>query len=206
MDRQLPEGVQSLPDVAIWESVFTVAPLVLVGTREEDGAYDLAPKHLAFAMSWEGHFGFVCTPRHGTYQNCQREGVFTVSYPRASQVVIASLTASPRCDVADGGAIAKPIITAVPTFPAQRVDGELVCDAYLFLECEVDRIIDGFGANSLICGKILVAHASREAIRHEDVDDQDVIADAPLLVYVAPGRYARIETTNSFPFPKDMAH
>ena len=58
----------------------------------------------------------------------------------------------------------------------------------LFLECEVDRIIDGFGDNSLICGRIVVAHAYRErAIRHEDVDDQDVIAGAPLLVYVSPG-------------------
>ena len=56
MDKRLPEGVQTLPDVAIWETVFSVAPLVLVGTREEDGAYDLAPKHLAFPMSWEGTF------------------------------------------------------------------------------------------------------------------------------------------------------
>jgi len=206
MDKQLPDDVQTLPAVAIWETVFSVAPLVLVGTREADGAYDLAPKHLAFPLSWEGHFGFVCTPRHGTYQNCRREGVFTVSYPRASQIVITSLTASPRCGLDSGAETAKPIIAAVPTFPAQRIDGELVRDAYLFLECEVDRIIDGFGDNSLICGRIVVAHACRGAIRHEDVDDQDVIANVPLLVYVSPGRYARIETTNSFPFPKDMAH
>jgi flavin reductase (DIM6/NTAB) family NADH-FMN oxidoreductase RutF len=206
MDKQLPEGVQTLPEVALWETVFSVAPLVLVGTREEDGAYDLAPKHLAFPMSWEGHFGFVCTPRHGTYQNCQREGVFTVSYPRASQVVLASLTASPRCGIDSGAETAKPIVAAVPTFPAQQIDGELVSGAYLFLECEVDRIIDGFGDNSLICGRIVAAHACERAIRHVDVDDQDVIADAPLLVYVSPGRYARVETTNAFPFPKDMAH
>ncbi|NIP58001.1 MAG: flavin reductase, partial [Gemmatimonadetes bacterium] len=44
----------------IWERVFTVAPLVVVGTREGE-AYDLAPKHMAMPMGWTGHFGFVCT-------------------------------------------------------------------------------------------------------------------------------------------------
>ena len=93
----------------------------------------------------------------------------------------------------------------MPTFPAQQVDGELVSGATLFLECEVDRIIDDFGANSLICGRILAAHANAAAIRHEDQDDQDVIAASPLLVYVAPGRFARIDTTSAFPFPEGMA-
>ena len=82
-----------------------------------------------------------------------------------------------------GLAVLVTIIAAVSTFAAQRIDGELVRDAYLFLECEVDRIIDGFGDNSLICGRIVVAHAYRGAIRHEDVDDQDVIADVPALIY-----------------------
>ncbi|MEO1400961.1 MAG: hypothetical protein AAFV72_06845 [Cyanobacteria bacterium J06635_1] len=29
----------------IWDRFFSVAPLVIVGTREPDGKYDLAPKH-----------------------------------------------------------------------------------------------------------------------------------------------------------------
>lgn len=198
MASELPAGIETLPDVPVWESVFTVAPLVIVGTREEDGGYDLAPKHLALPLSWEGHFGFVCTERHATYRNARREGEFTVSYPRPSQVVLTSLTASPRCD--DD----KPVLAAVPTFPAQAVDGELVQDAYLYLECEIDRIIDGFGANSLVCGRIVRAHARSEAIRRDDRDDQDVLGARPLLVYVSPGRFARIETTQAFPFPEGM--
>lgn len=199
MAPELPAGVETLPAVPVWESVFTVAPLVIVGTREEDGSYDLAPKHLALPLSWEGHFGFVCTPEHATYWNAKREGVFTVSYPRPSQVVITSLTASPRC-----GADDKPVLAAVPTFPAQSIDGELVADAYLYLECELDRVIDGFGSNSLVCGRIVQAHARSEAIRRADRDDQDVIGARPLLVYVSPGRYARIDTTQAFPFPEGM--
>src|ERR671938_222319 len=83
-------------DLPVWERIFTVNPLVLAGTRERGGRYDLAPKHTAFPMGWENYFGFVCTPRHRTYHNARREGVFKVSYPRPTQVVLASLAASPR--------------------------------------------------------------------------------------------------------------
>jgi flavin reductase (DIM6/NTAB) family NADH-FMN oxidoreductase RutF len=130
-------------DFPIWERVFTVNPLVIVGTRESDGGYDLAPKHMAFPMGWENYFGFVCTPRHNTYHNARREGVFTVSYPRPTQIVLASLAASPR--EGDG---TKPSVYALPAFPASEVDGVFVEDAYLFLECALDRIVDDFGENS----------------------------------------------------------
>ena len=85
-------------DVAgsIWERFYTVHPLVLIGTREEDGSADLAPKHLAMPMSWQNHFGFVCTPAHGTYRNIQRTGQFAVTFVRPTQTVLASLSASPR--------------------------------------------------------------------------------------------------------------
>ena len=79
---------------SIWEKFFTVFPLVLVGTREADGTDDLAPKHLAIPMSWKNHFGFVCTPRHGTYQNVLRTEQFSVSYMRPTQTVLASLAGS----------------------------------------------------------------------------------------------------------------
>ena len=77
----LPECLVSLSlDEPIWERFFSVFPLVLVGTLEEGGGHDLAPKHLAMPLSWGRWFGFVCTPRHRTYQNAVRTGAFTVSY------------------------------------------------------------------------------------------------------------------------------
>jgi flavin reductase (DIM6/NTAB) family NADH-FMN oxidoreductase RutF len=36
----------------IWDRFFTVAPLVLVGTTDSDGALDLAPKHMVTPMGW----------------------------------------------------------------------------------------------------------------------------------------------------------
>ena len=98
-----------------------VAPLTLIGTREPDGTYDLAPKHLAIPMSWEEHYGFVCTPSHATYANAQREGAFTVSFPRPDQIVLTSLAAAPRCEDDQ-----KHSLQAIPTFPARKVAGVLV--------------------------------------------------------------------------------
>ncbi|MGQ9871755.1 flavin reductase [Leptodesmis sp.] len=95
-----------------------MAPLVVIGTREPDGGYDLAPKHMAMPIGWENYFGFVCTPRHHTYQNVLREQAFTVSFPRPEQVVLASLSAAPRCEED-----AKPALAALPILPASVVDG-----------------------------------------------------------------------------------
>lgn len=189
-------GLVSLdPAQPIWERVFVVAPLVVVGTREPDGGPDLAPKHMATALSWENHFGFVCTPRHGTYRNARREGAFTVSFPRAEQVVLTSLAAAPRCDDDT-----KPALAALPTFPARVVAGDLLRDAYLHLECELERVVDGFGDNSLIAGRVVAAHVAEDALRDPDRDDGDVVAGSPLLAYLHPGRYASVSESFSFPY------
>ncbi|MEW6636327.1 MAG: flavin reductase [Actinomycetota bacterium] len=181
---------------AVWDRVFTVAPLVLIGTREESGGYDLAPKHMATPLSWSNHFGFVCTPRHATYHNARREGAFTVTYPRPTQIVLAGLAAVPR----DGGDY-KPALDALPTFPASEVDGVFLEDGYLFLECTLEQVVDGFGENSLICGRIVAAHARREYLRASERDDNDLIHASPLLAYLSPGRYTEVARSNSFPFP-----
>ena len=200
MDRsnqQRPDDLVNL-DVShpVWDRFFMIAPLVVIGTREEDGRYDLAPKHMVTPLGWENYFGFVCTPEHGTYQNILRDKVFTVSFPTADAVVLASLAASPRC-----GDDSKPSVDALPSFPAETIEGNFLAQSSLFLECELDRIVDGFGVNSLIAGKIVNALMSPAAQRSMDVEDQDVIAASPLLAYLAPGRYATIDRSQAFPFP-----
>lgn len=184
-------------DRPLWERFFTVAPLVVIGTREANGEYDLAPKHMVTPLAWENYFGFVCTASHSTFRNIQRENVFTVSFPYPDQVLFTSLTASPRCD--DDS---KPALKALPTIPAETVDGVFLRDAYLFLECRLERIIDGFGPNSLIAGRVVAARVREDALRSPDVDDQELIARSPLLAYISPGRYATIDRTFSFPFPE----
>lgn len=180
----------------IWDRFFWVAPLVVIGTREPGGEIDLAPKHMATPLGWKNYFGFVCTPKHGTYRNVKRERTFTVSYPRPDQIVLTSLAAAPRCGSED-----KPSLAALPTVSAEVVPGALLQDAYLHLECQLEQIVDGFGDNSLIAGKIVAARADETALRVTDQDDQDLLAKSPLLAYLSPGRYTRIDRSFSFPFP-----
>ncbi|MGD8280908.1 MAG: flavin reductase [Gemmatimonadota bacterium] len=185
---------------AIWDRFFWVAPLVVIGTREEDGSPDLAPKHMAMPLGWENYFGFVCTPRHATYANAIRERAFTVSYPRPDQLVHASLSAEPRCD--DGQ---KASLSELTIVPAEVVAGPLLGGAYVHLECELDRIVDGFGENGLVIGKVVAARAERDALRTIEREDEGVIAENPLLAYLAPGQYASIDQTHNFPFPEGFS-
>ena len=193
----LPEYLVTLPlDEPVWDRFFSVFPLVLVGTREEDGGHDLAPKHLAMPLSWRNWFGFVCTPRHRTYQNAVRTGAFTVSYPRPEQVVITSLAAAPRCGEHD-----KPTLLALPVFPAQVVDGVLVEGCYLHLECRLDRTLDDLDGNSLLVGKVVAVHVHANALRSEDREDNELVHDDPLFAYLFPGRFAVIDHSQGFPMP-----
>ena len=185
--------------VPVWEQFFTVAPLVLIGTRDADGSLDLAPKHMVTPMGWQNYFGFVCTPRHATCQNIERDGVFTVSYPRPSQLLMTSLAASPRLEQGD-----KPIIDYFKTFPARKIDGQFIEDGYLYFECRHFRTIDGFGENCLITGEIVAAYGDDSFLRHAESDDQETIHASPLIAYLAPGRFAEISRSNSFPFPESM--
>jgi len=184
----------------IWSRFFTVNPLVVVGSKEPDGSYDLAPKHMAIPMGWQNYFGFVCTPEHGTYHNAKREGEFSVSYPKPSQLLLTSLSASPRCD--DNS---KPQLNNLPTTTTQKIDSVCLKDAYIHLECTLDRIIDGFGDNSLIVGSVIGARVDKKALRRDDRDDQNLIFDSPLLAYLEPGRYTIINESQTFPFPKDFS-
>lgn len=184
------------PGAPIWDRLFTVAPLVIVGTAEEEG-YDFAPKHMVTPLGWDNYVGFVCTPRHRTYHNAKRTGVFTMTYVRPSQVLLASLAASERSD----GPGAKPALHLIPTFSAEIVEGRFIKDGYLFLECELERVVDNFGVNSLLCGRIVAAHVHEDALRVSEGDDADRLFEAPLLAYLHPGRYATISETHAFPFP-----
>jgi flavin reductase (DIM6/NTAB) family NADH-FMN oxidoreductase RutF len=200
MDTEADRLIPLATNRPIWDRFFGVFPLVLVGSKEEDGTFNLAPKHLAIPLGWENYFGFVCSPRHTTYHNVRRHGAFTVSYPRLTEVLLASLAAAPRCEDRT-----KPSLLALPTFPARQVDGVLVRDCYLFLECTLHSVLDGFGPNSLMIGNVVAAAAHEDALRREERDEGDQIFQFPLLAYLSPGRVAEIRQSTAFPFPKGFS-
>ncbi len=183
----------------IWDRFFTIAPLVLIGTREPDGGDDVAPKHMAGPMGWENYFGFVCTPRHGTYRNIARDRVFAVTFPKPAQWLETSLTASPRCD--DGE---KTSLRLVETTHSPEIDCPMVKNGSLYLECTLERFVDDLGPNSLIIGRVIAARIDPAYLRAHERDDQDVIREGPILTYVSPGRFAVVRETQAFPFPAGM--
>lgn len=179
----------------VWEQCYTVAPLVLVGTQEKDG-FDLAPKHMVTPLGWDNYFGFVCTPRHRTYHNVLETGAFTVSYPRPDQVALVSRAATPREDGA------KTVMKDLPTVDAEHVEGVLLEGSYLQLECRFERRVDRLGKHSLIIGFIAAARVHEEALRAPKRNGEEIVQTVPLLAYLAPERYARIEESEAFPFPE----
>lgn len=197
---ELPAGLVRLTTAApVWDRVFLVAPLVLVGTLEDDGTPDLAPKHMAMRLGSENRFCFVCSHRHATLRNALERQAFTVSFPRPDQVLQTSLAAGGRAEDSS-----KPSLAALRTFPATTVEGVLVDGCYLHLECRLERVVEGFGDSVLVVGEVVAAAAAEDAVRHADADDADVVAASPLLAYVTPGRFASIDETLSFPFPHDF--
>lgn len=187
----------------LWERFYTVSPLVVIGTRNEDESCNLAPKHMAMPMGWDHYFGFVCAPRHKTYRNAVRTGAYTVSYPKPSQVVLTSLAASPRVGPPDGSKH-KSSLEQMQTWEAETVDGVFLEDAYLFLECELDRQVDDMGENSLLIGEVVAVHAQKSALRVSEREGSEVVRDNPLLAYLAPDRYTTVDESNKFPFPAGL--
>lgn len=183
----------------VWEQVFTVHPLVIIGSVNRDSSPNFAPKHMAFPLGWDNYFGFVCTPKHQTYKNIKVTKEFTVTYPKPEQLVDASFTASPRSD--DNK---KPGTDLLDTFPATEIEGHFVKDGYIFLECRLLKMIDGFGENSLILSEIVGAQAWSDVIKNPSHTDNESIYNHPQIAYVSPGRFAIIDETQAFPFPANF--
>ena len=184
-------------DDELWERVFVVSPLVLVGTREPDGSFDFAPKHRVVTLP--RHFGFVCRPSHATWRNAVRERAFTVSWPSPRQIVMTSAAASPRCE--DGE---KRALRALPTLAATAVEAALVDGSRFHVECRLDRVVDDLGEDGLLLGRVVAAHADPKALRSRVVPDRTLVHEQPLLAYLHPSQFARIDHSTGFPFPKNF--
>jgi len=57
------------------------------------------------------------------------------------------------------------------------------------------------GRNTLLVGEVLGARVHPDSLRSRDSDDHDRLHRAPLLAYLAPGRYAVVNESKAFPFP-----
>lgn len=201
MKSDIKEQLVSLdPQIPIWDRVFTVAPLVIIGSQaaEKD---DLAPKHMATPLGFGNYFGFVCTPRHRTYHNIKESGLFTVSFPTPEQLVSISLSATPRNESCSKS---QNIVPALPTFRSTKSGILMVEGSYLHLECEFYKMVDGFDDYSLVTGKITDVLVHEKYLKTSEIEEGDQLRNHPLLAYIAHGRFALISETYNFPFPKNF--
>ena len=188
------------PKESLWEHFYTVAPLIVVGSKN-NGDFNLAPKHMATPIGFSNYFGFVCTPRHVTYQNIKKEKKFTVSFVKPSQLVTASLAASPR---GENKKNFKEVIKCLSTFSTSKKNNLFITDSYVLFECSLYKVIDGFDDYSIITGKIDTAWVHKEDKIYSDIDEQQHLYNNPLLVYISQGRFANVKETFNFPFPKNF--
>jgi flavin reductase (DIM6/NTAB) family NADH-FMN oxidoreductase RutF len=191
----LPSTLLSLDlDQPIWDRFFSVAPLVVVGTRNADGSHDLLTTHQGFTLAPANLFAFLAPPEDAAVENSLRTRTFAVSFPQPHQVAEASLAAAVA-----GREGRHPMSAEIPTFPTRRIDAVLMTGARLFLECETDRVVEHLGGRVLVIGRIVAAHLDRDSRRLSERDDYDLLENHPLLAFIAPGRFAAIEHTDAFP-------
>ncbi|MFO7848221.1 MAG: flavin reductase [Balneolaceae bacterium] len=200
-DQTSSSMIDITDDPNLWTRFFMVHALLLIGSREEDGNYNLAPKHMAMPLGFGPYIGFMGTPRKTTYRNIHREGVFTVSFPQPDQLVQTSIAASPR--ESDDS---KPAIDSIPTVNAKKIDGIFMKHSYLQLECSLHKMLGKFGEWEMIVGEIVAAYVHEDALRKEgdDASDNTLINNSPLLAYLHPDRFATIKKSHNFPLPKDF--
>jgi flavin reductase (DIM6/NTAB) family NADH-FMN oxidoreductase RutF len=96
-------------------------------------------------------------------------------------------------------------LLALPTLVASKVDGVLVKDCYLYLECSLHSMVDDFDGYSLIVGKVVAAAADDDALRKQEIDESDQIFKFPLMAYLHPGRIAEIRQSTAFPLPEGFS-
>lgn len=188
-------------DQDVWNRCYTVHTLVVIGSKEEDGTYNFAPKHMAMPLGFSNHFGFMGTPRKNTYRNINRHKEFTVSFPKPDQLVVSSLMATHR-EKDD----TKPVLEQIPTMPAKVVDGKFLEDSYFQLECKLTECLGKFDEWELVVGEIVAARVQEGVARKtgNGIDESKLIYDSPLLAYLHPDRFSVIKESYVFPFPKDF--
>jgi hypothetical protein len=116
-----------------------------------------------------------------------------VSVPKPNEVILTSLAAQLRRRGRPTGRI------GVGSDRVSPHDGrDCALRGHLQLEYELERLVDGFGPNSLIMGPVQAGRADA------GVDAGVVLERAPLLVYLSAGRLSEESASRSCTFPADV--
>ena len=178
---------------------FTVKPLILVTTLGSTGLLNVAPKTQSTDVGRrEQCFAFVCTPQHHTYQNVKANKEFVVNYPGPELIGKVSAAAQ-HAENSDEIALAE-----WTSIPSMVVKPPRIKECYLHLECKLLEIKD-LEDSSLILGKVVARSADKEVSfeRGKSRESIKLLSKRPLLAYVYPDHYTKINAAEEFLFPKN---
>lgn len=178
---------------------FTIKPIILVTTLGGNGLPNVAPKTQCMSVGrHEEYFAFVCTPKHHTYQNAKANKEFVVNYPGPELIGKVS-AASQFAENVDE--VASSELTSIPSLV---VKPPRIKECMVHLECKVVDIKDLDG-DSIILGKVVARSSNREISFKREMAEESInlLSKHPLLAYVYPNHYTRIDTAEKFIFPKN---
>jgi len=178
---------------------FTVKPLILVTTLGPIGLPNVAPKTQSMDVGrHEQYFAFVCVPQHHTYQNVKATREFVVNYPGPELIKKVS-AASQLAENVDEIALA-----ALTSIPSLVVKPPRIKECSIHLECKLVEIKDLDDA-SIIVGKIVARSADKEVSfkRGKAKEKIELLSKRPLLAYVYPDHYTKINIAEEFIFPQN---
>jgi flavin reductase (DIM6/NTAB) family NADH-FMN oxidoreductase RutF len=179
---------------------FTVKPLILVTTLGPTGLPNVAPKTQNMDIGRrEQYFAFVCVPQHHTYQNIKATGEFVVNYPGPE--LIKNVSEASKI----AGNVDEISLAGLTSTPSTIIKPPRIKECYLHLECKLEEIKDLDENASIILGKIVARSADSQASFElgKSKENINLLSKHPLLAYVYPNHYARIDTAEEFVFPEN---
>lgn len=141
--------------------------VVLVTSRDEDGASDVAPKSWVTIVGMTvPRIGFGCTFEHQTARNIRATGEFAISIPDESlaQAVWGMQDATDRSD--------RLAAAGLTTTPGVTVGVPLVTECYAHIECRLDRIVEFEAQEVFIVGVIQRVAVDERALVLGEVFDR----------------------------------
>ena len=143
-------------------------PLVLVSTRDPEGAYDIAP------IAWNcpvhkdpPRLLTVIGSRHKTYENISKTGEFIVCVPHESQLDMVKKTGS-----VSGRDEDKFRLLDIDAFRGGSVDAMVPSECVGFIECRVFKSVS-CGLADAVIGDILAAAVNEKAFDQRLLTETD---------------------------------
>jgi len=166
--------------------------VALITTVSPSGVVNVAPKTQVMPVGRHNYWGFACCKQHHTYTNVVEQGEFVVNMPGLELIGKISDASQEFPEGTDELAA-----IGLCRFPSLQVRVPSITECGVHIECVRHTVLDAFGGDSLIIGRVVAARVDSELM----LAPQHTMSKKPLLVYVHPNHYTIIRDFAPFAFP-----